>query len=162
MAESQDSKLGTALSSDSKERWAKHAISKLTKGYKLIISKTRRSANFHKPGSGFETCPHKTAMKLVHAGYLNEIGEHDLGIIYELKPEYVAKPHGKKKSKKPPKPVKAAPVAANEAVTNLDEDDTLDDEDLDIGDLEVDDLDDEDLDDDDPDTEDLDAAVEEV
>lgn len=158
MAESKDKKLGTSLSSDSKERWAKHAISKLSKGYILIISKTRISANFHKPGSGFETCPHKTAMKLVRAGYLNETGEHDLGITYELKPEFVVTQGPKKKASKPVRKAKPAPVAEEEApidlIDDLDEDE-LDAEDLDADDLEADDLEADDLDDD------LEAVIEE-
>ncbi len=150
MAESKGLKFGTSLSSDSHERWAKHAIAKLSKGYNLIFSKTRVSANFYKPGSGFATCPHKTAVKLVRAGYLKEIGEHDLGILYELNPEYVISTGPKKKSAGPAKKDKAAPVT-KDAVDELDDelldDDVLDEEDLDDEDLDDEALDDDDLDD---------------
>ena len=145
-----DNTPGASLSSDSKERWAKHAISKLSKGYKLIISQTRVSANFHKPGSGFETCPHKTAVKLVRAGYLNETGEHDLGIVYELKPEFMESATPKKKAAKKPKKVEAP-----KEEVEIELDDELDAEDLD------DELDAEDLDDD-LDAEELEADLDEV
>lgn len=162
MAESKGLNFGTSLSSDSHERWAKHAIGKLSKGYNLIISKTRVSANFYMPGSGFATCPHKTAVKLVRAGYLQEIGEHDLGTIYALKPEYVNAADLKKKvsrSSKKDKPTLASSKDPDQDDDLLDDDalddDMLEDDDLDDETLEDDDLDDETSEDDDLDDEDL-------
>ncbi len=135
-----DNSPGASLSSDSKERWARHAITKLSKGYKLIISQTRVSANFHKPGSGFETCPHKTAIKLVRAGYLDEKGEHDLGILYELKPEFMEEAKPKKKAAKKVKKAKPEPPKEELAID-------LDDDELDADELADADLDDEELED---------------
>lgn len=140
MAESKDAVRTVALSSDSKERWAKHAITKLSKGYKLVISKTRISANFFKEGSGYETCPHKTAVKLVKNGFLDEVGENEQGVVYTLKEEFVEKSSAKKKKAKP----------AKEKVEEPDEDlDILDTEDLDdeIADELDDEIDDDEIDD---------------
>ncbi len=135
MAESKDVQFTTSLSSDSKERWAKHAINKLSKGYKLIVSRTRKTANFHKESTGFETCPHRTAMRLISEGYLKETGEHALGGVYELLPEFKEKLAIKKKTPS------ITPVKEKKAIVDDDDDDDL----LDTDDLE-DDL--EDLDDD--------------
>lgn len=140
MAESKDVHFTTALSSDSKERWAKHAVNKLLKGYRLIISRTKKTANFHKESTGFETCPHRTAMRLVREGFLIKTGEHSLGGIYELKPEFKAKPTSKKKSP-PIAPVKVkTPIEdENDELIDPDElDDVIDelDDDLEEEDLE--------------------------
>lgn len=133
MAASKEMTHSTALSSDSKERWARHAISKLSKGYKLVVSKTRKAANFHKGFGDFETCPYKTAARLIKEDYVEEVGEDALSTIYELKAEY-KEPNTLKK--------KLAPKVVAKV---LDDDDDMDDDDL--GDDDLDDVLDDELDD---------------
>ena len=146
MANSNDMMRTASLSSDSMDRWSKHAISKLSKGYKLSISKTRIRANFIKEGGGYETCPHRTATRLIKEGYLEKIGEDEMGDIYTLKADFKEKAQTKKK-----KP-KASPIPKKEPIEDLPEDDVdidLDDDDEitdeleeELGDEEEDDLDD--------------------
>lgn len=135
MSESKDIQSSISLSSDSKERWARHAISKLSKGYKLILSKTRNTANFYKGSGDFETCPHRTATRLIKEGFLVETGEHMLGIVYELKEEFKENIPVKKKPLKPASPVKIKEVGLSEDLEDdLIDDDLEDDLDDDLGD----------------------------
>lgn len=59
------------------EKWASFAISKLKKGYLLVINKTHRSASFYRSGKGFEPCSYKVARRLVEAGIVEE--DHEQG-----------------------------------------------------------------------------------
>ena len=127
MADTKDTIRSAALSSDSKERWARHAITKLSKGYVLIVSKTKNVANFHKSSGGYETCPHRTAMRLIKEGYLFEAGEHSLGIVYELKEEFKESNQTSKKQKKTKKAVVKEDTPPEELDSDLDTSD-LDDE----------------------------------
>lgn len=78
-------------------------------------------------------------MRLVNEGLLIEIGEHALGGIYELKPEFKEKSTSKKKTPS------VAPVKVKKPIAE-DEDNLLDPDELDevIDELE-DDLEDEEL-----------------
>lgn len=77
-----------AFPSVSKEQWVKHAIKKLSKGYRLIISDERGVANFYRGAGELEPCSMFTAKRLVKQGYVQPCGQHDLGALYEIKPEY--------------------------------------------------------------------------
>jgi hypothetical protein len=68
----------------SRDRWLDHARKKLDKGYALIVSETRRNANFYFPGKGYETCQHKTALLLIKQGIVKKAGKHHLGTMYRL------------------------------------------------------------------------------
>jgi len=70
----------------SKEAWERYAINKMTQGYVIIIRDGRRSANFYKPGKGFEACSFKTAQKLLAEGCIVNAGRHELGTVYRLAP----------------------------------------------------------------------------
>ncbi len=73
-----------AVPSVSRDRWIDHARKKLEKGYTLIVSDTRRNANFYRPDKGYETCQHKTALLLVKQGIVKKAGKHHLGTMYRL------------------------------------------------------------------------------
>ena len=73
-----------AVPSVSKDRWLNHAQKKLDKGYSLIVSEGRKTANFYRPGSGYETCQHKTALLLIKQGIVKKAGKHHLGTVYSL------------------------------------------------------------------------------
>lgn len=68
----------------SKEKWANHARQKLLKGYVLIISSNKKSANFYLAGKGYEMCPFHIAKRLVKEGLVVENGTHYLGNVYTL------------------------------------------------------------------------------
>lgn len=72
----------------STEKWIAHAKKKLEKGYRLVVSKSRRTANFYLPGKGYEMCDYKTARKLIEVGLVVEVQEHHLGTLYDLVPDY--------------------------------------------------------------------------
>ena len=74
-----------ASPSVTKERWFKHAVHKLAKGYNLIVNKDRKVANFYKGFGDFESCSYKTARKLITQEFVELIGEHDMGQEYRLK-----------------------------------------------------------------------------
>jgi hypothetical protein len=68
-----------------KEKWAAHARSKLSRGYVLILGKERKNANFHHPAKGYETCPYKIALRLIQEGIVEPAGrKHHLGEVYVL------------------------------------------------------------------------------
>lgn len=73
-----------AVPSVSRDRWLDHARKKLEKGYTLIVSDSRRNANFYFPGKGYETCQHKTALLLIKQGIVKKAGKHHLGTMYRL------------------------------------------------------------------------------
>ena len=76
-----------ASPSVSKERWIKHAVHKLSKGYNLIIDKNRKVANFYKGYGDFESCSYKTARKLILQEFVDLVGDHEMGLEYTLKYE---------------------------------------------------------------------------
>jgi hypothetical protein len=80
---STDSSESRSVPSVSRERWRAHALTKLGKGYRLIVG-DRKSANFHHPNHGYETCSHEAARKLIQDGSVVPVGEHRLGTIYAL------------------------------------------------------------------------------
>ena len=74
-----------ASPSVSKERWLKHAVHKMSRGYNLIVNKDRKVANFYKGFGDFESCSYQTARKLILHDYVELIGEHEMGLEYRLK-----------------------------------------------------------------------------
>jgi len=68
----------------SREKWRVHAISKLSKGYVIIVGDKRRNANFYQPGKGYEMCAYNVAMQLIKEGVVVESHEHHLGTAYAL------------------------------------------------------------------------------
>lgn len=130
---SQERRVGPTVSRD---KWYLHARQKLAKGYKLIVAKDgKKRANFWTAEKGFEMCAFEVARALVQSGELTLVGEHPLGLMYELVVPDAPPP--KAKTTKAPKPPKAAAAPKEE---DLDEIDNLDgDEDEDAG--EDDDLD---------------------
>ena len=74
-----------ASPSVSKERWLKHAVHKLAKGYNLLVNHDRKVANFYKGYGDFESCAYKTARKLILHEYVELLGEHEMGLEYTLK-----------------------------------------------------------------------------
>lgn len=68
----------------SREKWHHHAVTKMARGYFLIVGTQRRSANFYLPGKGYETCSYNIATQLVKEGVVVEAGEHYLGTLYAL------------------------------------------------------------------------------
>ncbi len=91
----------------SKERWLKHAIAKLSKGYMLIVSKERHVANFYKGYEQYESCSYHAAHRLIRDGYVEEAGRHESGLMYALKEEHrIAF-----KQQKAPEPMEVVSVA---------------------------------------------------
>ncbi len=80
---STDGTISRSVPSVSRERWHAHVLTKLNKGYRLIIGE-RKSANFHHPAHGYETCSHEVARKMVLSGEVVAVGTHRLGTIYAL------------------------------------------------------------------------------
>ncbi len=74
----------SAPPSVSNEQWKKYALKKMSSGYFLIISGTRNFARFYKGHGALENCSYRTAKKLLQLGYLEEVGEHVMGTIYQL------------------------------------------------------------------------------
>lgn len=76
-----------AAPSVSREKWALHAHTKLSRGYVLIVSPVRKSANFFMPGKGYDPCPIITAKRLIEQGIVIADGKHPLGDRYRLAPD---------------------------------------------------------------------------
>jgi len=74
-----------ASPSVTKERWLKHAVHKMSRGYNLIVNKDRKVANFYKGFGDFESCSYQTARKLILHEFLELVGEHEMGMEYRLK-----------------------------------------------------------------------------
>ena len=74
-----------ASPSVTKERWLKHAVHKLSKGYILIVNSDRKVANFYKGYGDFESCSFQTARELINGGFVEEDGDDPMGIVYTLK-----------------------------------------------------------------------------
>lgn len=67
-----------------KDRWVNHARQKLAKGYVLIVSASRKNANFYLPTKGYEMCAFDVAKKLIADGSIVKTRTHHLGDVYEL------------------------------------------------------------------------------
>lgn len=67
-----------------KDRWINHARTKLAKGYVLIVSSSRKNANFYSPVKGYEMCAYDIAKTLIGDGTIVKTREHHLGDVYEL------------------------------------------------------------------------------
>lgn len=123
-----------------RDRWVNHARQKLARGYVLIVSNTRKNANFYSPQKGYEMCAFDVARKLIVEGLVEKTRKHHLGDVYEL-------------SGPLPAPVPAARRAdddddevgpSDEFVADLDaEEDVESDDDLDDDDASVDEFADE-------------------
>ncbi len=75
----------TPIPTVTKEKWAAHARSKLSRGYVLIVGRERRNANFFKPSKGYEMCPYKIARRLIDEGIVKPAERtHHLGPVYVL------------------------------------------------------------------------------
>jgi hypothetical protein len=97
----------------SKEKWANHARQKLLKGYVLIVSNSKKSANFYLAGKGYEMCPFHIAKRLVKEGLVVENGTHYLGSVYTLS------------SALPPPEIKPVPLLDEPEETPADEMETI-------------------------------------
>ncbi|NEQ30346.1 MAG: hypothetical protein F6K04_04995 [Leptolyngbya sp. SIO4C5] len=86
----------------SKDKWILHARQKMAKGYVLIVSPTRRTANFFMRGKGFEMCAFKVARTLIQLGMVEEAGTHRLGMMYRLKEEHMPPVSARPPAPKPP------------------------------------------------------------
>ena len=71
----------------SKDKWVVHARQKLARGYILIVGEGRRSANFFKPGSGYEMCAYNVALQLIRDGIAVPFRKHPMGMAYTLAPD---------------------------------------------------------------------------
>lgn len=67
-----------------RDKWVNHARHKLAKGYVLIVSGTRKNANFYSPQKGYEMCAYDVAKKLIAEGLVAKTRKHHLGDVYEL------------------------------------------------------------------------------
>ncbi len=68
----------------SNEQWKKYALKKMTSGYLLIISNTRSIARFYKGNGALENCSYRMAKRLLQLGFLEEVGTHLTGTMYQL------------------------------------------------------------------------------
>jgi hypothetical protein len=50
----------------------------------LLISQTRNLARFYKSEYEIENCSYKIAKRLLQEGYVEEVGEHEKGLLYGL------------------------------------------------------------------------------
>ena len=75
-----------------KDKWITHALRKLERGYTLIVGNGRRTANFYKAGSGYETCSYQAAVQMLRDGLLVKTRDHYLGTVYTLAPHVAAPP----------------------------------------------------------------------
>lgn len=129
-----------------KDRWINHARTKLAKGYVLIVSTSRKNANFYSPTKGYEMCAYDVAKKLIADGTIVRTRAHHLGEVYELSgplPQITPAPK---------KPVidddEPEFIEELDGVDSTDDDDQLDD-DGDDEEATTDEFDDEDEDEDD-------------
>jgi hypothetical protein len=79
--DSAERKIGPTVT---KDRWINHARNKLAKGYVLIVSTSRKNANFYSPVKGYEMCAYDVAKKLIADGTIIKTRAHHLGDVYEL------------------------------------------------------------------------------
>lgn len=131
---SQERRVGPTVSRD---KWYLHARQKLAKGYKLIVAKDgKKRANFWTAEKGFEMCAYEVARALVLSGELTPVGEHPLGLMYELVVPDAPPPKPKAtKASKAPKPAPAPKEEDLDDLDNIDgdeEEDATEDDDLDL------------------------------
>ncbi|NNF03076.1 MAG: hypothetical protein HKN17_01310 [Rhodothermales bacterium] len=67
-----------------RDKWIAHACNKMSKGYTLIVSPTKRNATFFMRGKGYDPCPYVTAKRLLEMNMVEETGTHSLGTVYKL------------------------------------------------------------------------------
>lgn len=67
-----------------RDKWIAHACNKMSKGYSLIVSPTKRNATFFMRGKGYDPCPYVTAKRLLEMKLVEETGSHPLGTVYAL------------------------------------------------------------------------------
>lgn len=67
-----------------RDKWRTHILTKIARGYVLIISPEKRIANFFMRGKGYETCAFDVAKQLVNSGLLVKAFDHHLGTAYTL------------------------------------------------------------------------------
>ena len=82
------------------DKWYKHIIWKLSRGYDLFIREDRDIANFYRGFGDFEPCSYKIAKQMIKAGYLVEKGEEENGKYYSLIDDLKETPVKKKTAKK--------------------------------------------------------------
>lgn len=119
----------------SKDKWINHARTKLAKGYSLIVSKERKSANFFMRGKGFEMCAYQTARALIQQGIVVESGTHRLGTVYTLSESAAATMPPHRHTPKPARPQ----ADVDDDLPDLATDDLTDDvsdDDLELGEEE--------------------------
>ncbi len=80
----------SAPPSVSSEQWKKYAVSKMSSGYLLIISGSRNIARFYNGNGTLENCSFRIAKKLLQLGYLEEVGSHVTGTMYQLSVHHTA------------------------------------------------------------------------
>ena len=80
----------SAPPSVSSEQWQKYALKKMSSGYLLIISGTSNRARFYKGNGALEVCSFKIAQRLLRQGYLEEVGPHITGTIFQLSENHTA------------------------------------------------------------------------
>ncbi|MEM1125299.1 MAG: hypothetical protein AAGI71_01515 [Bacteroidota bacterium] len=68
----------------SKDKWLTHIRRKLAKGYVVIVNDERKTANFFKPGKGYESCAFQAAQAMIESGELVHTGQRPNGLKYEL------------------------------------------------------------------------------
>ena len=66
-----------------KDRWVSYARQKLARGYVLIVSTSRKNANFYSPAKGYEMCSYDVARRLIADGLIVKTRAHHLGDVYE-------------------------------------------------------------------------------
>lgn len=67
-----------------RDKWRSHILTKLNRGYVLIVSSEKRIANFFMRGKGYESCAFDVARQLVNSGLLVKAFDHHLGTAYTL------------------------------------------------------------------------------
>ena len=124
MSRSSDYSSFGASPSVSKERWVKHALAKLSKGYMLIVSTERSIANFYKGYGEYESCSYHAARRLIKNGFVEADGEHSMGTIYRLQSDHEVEVHGT------PEVKEENQLTAEESDTDIliEEDDSIADE----------------------------------
>lgn len=133
-----------------RDRWVNHARQKLARGYVLIVSSTRKNANFYSPQKGYEMCAFDVARKLIAEGLVEKTRKHHLGDVYELSgPLPAPLPVRRRDDDDDEGPGPSEELAGLDEGEDVESDDMDDDADVDEFADEEDEADDEDVDEDD-------------